>query len=100
MLLKKKKWVIKEIKEEIKKHLEMNDNENDLKSMGHSKCSSKREVYRNASLPQETRKISKQSNLTTKGARKRRINKSQSQQKKRNHKEIETKDQWNKDLFL
>ena len=38
------------------------------KSMGHSKRSSKRELYRGTSLPQKTRKISnKQSNLTLKG---------------------------------
>ena len=56
-----------------------------------------REVYNDTSLPQETRNISnKQSNLTSKGARKRTI-KSQRQQKERNHKrqseinEIETK---------
>ena len=58
----------------------------------------KREVYSNKSLPQETRKISnKQANFTPKGTRERRINKTQSQQKERNHKnqaeinEIETK---------
>ena len=44
--------------------------------MGHSKCSSKREVYSNTSLPQDTRKISnEQPNLTTKGTRKRKANK-------------------------
>ena len=60
--------------------------------------SSKREVYSNTIPPQETRKISnKHSNLTPKGTRERRTNKTQSQQKKRNHKdlsrinEIETK---------
>ena len=41
--------------------------------MGCSKNSSKREVYSNTSLPQETRKISnKQSNLTPRGTRERR----------------------------
>ena len=41
--------------------------------MGCSKSSSKREVYSNTSLCQETRKISnKQSNLTPKGTRERR----------------------------
>ena len=40
---------------------------------------SKREVYSNTSLPQETRTISnKQSNLTPKGTRERRTNKTQS----------------------
>ena len=33
------------------------------KSMGHSKCSSKREVYSDTGLPQETRKISNNINL-------------------------------------
>ena len=42
--------------------------------MGYSKSSSKREVYSNAILPQETSKIStKQSNLTPKGTRESRI---------------------------
>ena len=46
--------------------------------MGHSKSSSKREIYSNTSLPKETRKISnKQYNLTPKGTRKRRTNKTQ-----------------------
>ena len=45
----------------------------DPKPIGCSKSSSKREVYSNTSLPQETRKISnKQSNLTNKGTRERR----------------------------
>ena len=44
--------------------------------MGCHKSSSKREVYSNTILPQETRKISnKQSNLTPKGTRERRTNK-------------------------
>ena len=52
---------------------------NDPKPMGFSKSSSKREVYSNTSLPEETRKISnKQSNLTPKGTRERRTNKIQS----------------------
>ena len=50
--------------------------------MGHSKSSSKREVYSDTVLPQETRKISnKQPNLTPTGTRKRRTNKTQRQQK-------------------
>ena len=54
----------------------------DLKSMGGSKSNSKREVYSDTSLPQETRKISnKQYNLTPKGTRKRRTNKTQSRRK-------------------
>ena len=55
------KWVIEEIKEEIfKKYFETNKNGNTMyqKSMGHSKSSSKREVYSDTGLSQETRKIS------------------------------------------
>ena len=56
--------------------------------MGCSKSSSKREVYSYTSLPQVTRKISnKQSNPTPKGPRERRTNKTQSEQKERNHKD-------------
>ena len=52
---------------------------NNWKPMGCSKISSKREVYSNAILPQETRKISnKRSKLTPKGTRERRTNKTQS----------------------
>ena len=50
-----KQQVIEEIKREIKKFLETNDNEN-TKPIGCSKSSSKREVYHNTILPQETRK--------------------------------------------
>ena len=50
--------------------------------MGCSKSSSKREVYSNTILPQETRKISnKQPNLTPKATRKRRTNKTYSRRK-------------------
>ena len=46
------------------------------KPMGHSKSSSKRQVYNNTILPQETIKISsKQPNLTPKATRERRTNK-------------------------
>ena len=56
--------------------------------MGCSKSSSNREVYSNTILPQETRNISnKQSNLTPKGTRERRTNKTESEQKERNHKD-------------
>ena len=48
--------VTEEIKKEIKKFLETNDNS---KPMGCSKSSSKREVYTNTILPQETRITSK-----------------------------------------
>ena len=47
-------------------------NHNGSKPLGCSKNGSKREVYSNTGLPQETRKISnKQPNLTPKGGRKR-----------------------------
>ena len=46
------------------------------KPMGFSKSSSKREVYSNTSLPQETRKSSnKQPNFISKAARERRTDK-------------------------
>ena len=66
--------VIEEIKEEIKKYLETNDNENTMtQNLGCSKSSSKREVYSNTILPQETRNISnKQPSLTLKTIRERR----------------------------
>ena len=49
--------ITEETKEEIKKYLETDDNEN-RKPMACSKSSSKVEVYSNTILPQETRKIS------------------------------------------
>ena len=78
-MLLNNQWLTEEITEEIKKHLETNENENDLKPMGHRKGSPKREVYSNTILPQEARKIpNKQSYLTPKGTRERRTNKTQS----------------------
>ena len=73
--------ISEEIKEEIKKYLETNNNENTMiqKPMEHSKSSSKREVYSNTMLPQETRKISnKQPNLTPRATREGRTKKTQS----------------------
>ena len=67
--------VTEEIKKEIKKFLETNDSENmtTQKPMGCSKSSSKREVYSNTILPQETRKTSNiQPNFTPKTTGKRR----------------------------
>ena len=57
--------ITEEIKEEIKKYLETNDNENVMtkKPLWYSRNSSKREVYRSKILPQETRK-SQINNLT------------------------------------
>ena len=55
--------------------------------MGHSKSSSKRDVYSNRGLPHETTKISnKQPKWPSKGIRKRRTNKAQRQQKEWNNK--------------
>ena len=68
--------VTKEIKREIKKFLETIDNwkHNNSKSMGCGKSSSKREVYRNTTLPQETRKtLNRQPNFTAKTTGKRRV---------------------------
>ena len=54
-MLLNNQWITEKIKEEIKKYLEKTDNENNNpKPMGHSKSSSKREVYSNTILPQET----------------------------------------------
>ena len=65
-----KQQVTEEIKREIKKILEKDDNS---KPMGCSKSSSKREVYSNTILPQEIRKILiKQINFTLKTTGKRR----------------------------
>ena len=56
--------------------------------MGCSKSSSKREVYTDTGLPQDIRKISnKQPNPPSKGIRRIRTNKTQSQQKNRNNKD-------------
>ena len=57
--------------------------------MGCSKSSSKREVYSNTILLQETRKIlNRQHNFTPKRTGKRRTKKPQNQQKERNHKDL------------
>ena len=59
-----------------------------LKPMGCSKSSSKREVYSNTILPQETRKTSnRQPNFTSKTTGKRRTKTPQNQQKEKNHKD-------------
>ena len=62
--------------------------------MGCSKSSSKREVYNNTVLPQETRETSnRQSNFTPKATGKKRRKKPQSQQKERNHKD-QSRNKW------
>ena len=89
--------IIEEIKEEIKKipRDKWQQKHDDPKPMECSKSTSKREVYSNIILLQETRKISnKQSNLTPKETRERRTNKTQSWQKERNHKD-QGRNKWN-----
>ena len=74
-------WITEEIKEEVKKILrdKWKWKHNDPKPLERSKSSSKREVYSNTILPQETRKISnKQLNLTPKATRERRTNRTHS----------------------
>ena len=58
--------VTEEIKREIKEFLEINENEN-MTTMGCNRSSSKKKVYSNTILPQETRKTSnRQPNFTPK----------------------------------
>ena len=52
-MLVNKKWVRNEIKEEIKKFLETNENETTPKNMGHNKGSPEREVHNNTGLPKK-----------------------------------------------
>ena len=69
------KWRNQRGNQKIPKH-KWQRKHNNLKPMGCSKSSSKREVYSNTILPQETRKISnKQPDLTPKATRERRTNK-------------------------
>ena len=89
-MLLKDKWVNDEIKEEIRKYLKTDDNKNTTlqQSMENSKISSKGGVHSDTGLPQETNKQNlKQPNLPPKRARKRRIIKTQSQQKEGNNKD-------------
>ena len=76
MLLKNPQCFNQEIKEEIRKYLETKENKNYLKSMGCNKNCSKREVYRNTRLHQETRKVS------NKQPERKRTNRAQCQGKK------------------
>ena len=67
-------WISHEIKEEIKKYFETNENETTTtpKTMGHRQSSSNSFVHSNKGLPQERRKTSnKQSKLTSKRSMKR-----------------------------
>ena len=55
-MLLNNEWVNNEIKEEIKKYLEKNENElthNNPKLMGHSKGSPERQVHSNTGLPKK-----------------------------------------------
>ena len=74
--------ITEEIKEDITKHLETNDNENTMTQNrwdAAKACSQKREVYSNTILPQEVRNISnKKTNFTPKAIRERRTKKPQS----------------------
>ena len=67
-MLLNNKGITEEIKEEIKKYLETNNNENIMiQNIWDAAKGAMREVYSNTILPQETRKISnKQPNLTPK----------------------------------
>ena len=71
--------VTDESKREIKEFLETNDNENTTQSLWNTeKSSSKKEVYSNTILSQETRKTSnRQPNFTPKTTGKRRTKKPQ-----------------------
>ena len=72
-MLLNKEWVNSEIKEEIKRYLETNENDStaNAKSVGHSKSSPKREVYSVIDVTQEIKNLNIQSNLTLKGTWKR-----------------------------
>ena len=58
--LLKNQSIDEELKKEIRKYLEINENKNETfqRSMGHGKSSSTREFYSDISPPQETRTIS------------------------------------------
>ena len=83
------KEVTEEIKKEIKRFLETDDNENMMTPnlWDLVKSSSKREVYSNMTISQEERKASnRQPNSTSQAAGKRRTQTTQSQQKEGDHK--------------
>ena len=86
-MLLNNQWITEEIKEEIRKYLETNENKNiTIQNLQDTTKAVLRENFSDASLPQETRKISNQQpKLTPKGARKRRANKTQSRRRKKNH---------------
>ena len=58
-MLLNNQWIIEEVKEEMKKYLETNENENmTIQNLWDAAKAVLREVYSNTILPQETRKIS------------------------------------------
>ena len=76
-MLLNNEWVRNEIKEEIKRYPETNENENTNNpiSTEHRKSNPKREIHSIIGLSQKTRKSSNnQSNFTLKGTLKRTIN--------------------------
>ena len=94
-----------------KQKIVTNEKENTAKSVGCSKSGTKKDVYSNIGLPQETRRISnKQYKLTRKWTRKRRQtkpkslegrnSKNQSRNKWNREKEENRKDRWNCKLVL
>ena len=80
--------IAKEIKREIKKFLETNDNENTTQNLWDEAKAVLREVYSNTILPQETRKtLNREPNFTPKTTGKRRT-KNKKQNKISRRKEI------------
>ena len=106
--------VNEEIKEEVSKYLEASKNCNTPKSIGCTKSSFKREVYRDMGLPQETRKISnRQPNLPPKWFKKEEQKKPQKVGRREEivkirgeinkihtQRKINKKDQWYRELFF
>ena len=81
-MLLNNEWINDQIKTDIKKYMETNDNNNSTpqKSVGRSEGRAKRKVYCNIGLPQERRTIPyKQSKLKINETKKRRTNEPQSQ---------------------
>ena len=86
-MLLNNQWITGEIKKEIKKYLETNEDERTTiqNPMGHDKGSSKREVHSNKIIPQQTTKITnKQPNLPPKELEN---EKSKTQSSRINHKD-------------